>query len=125
MKPTRRKLLKEELPAASEPKRVAKPRTLLEQHLILQHKENLKTLPSESEKIMYKAGQALASIIPAVPVEPAGADGHKAEDVLEALYESIEHGDLYLSMANRIVAELEKPVRERNEQLRQKIIKTP
>ncbi len=74
---------------------------------------------------MYKAGQALASIIPAVPVEPAGADGHKAEDVLEALYESIEHGDLYLSMANRIVAELEKPVRERNEQLRQKIIKTP
>jgi hypothetical protein len=125
MKLTQKKLSEENQLEKSDPKRLAKPVRLTKQEIILQHKLNKSQLKSDAEKFAYEAGRAAAEISLATNCDASPAGKNKAEDVLEAIYESIEAGDIYISTANRILNELEKPVRQRIGQLRKKLLRKP
>lgn len=119
----RKKQIEENQLEKSEPKRLAKAVPLIKKQIILQHKLKKSQLKSDAEKFAYEAGRAAAELftVASSKGDCDGEDEYKAEDILSSIYESIEDGSVDLLNANRIVAELKKPLQQRNNQLRIKI----
>ena len=93
---------------------------LVDQEKLLRLEKAKSTLKSVAEKIVFEVGVGAAdklhTQLPMQKWEPANS--HKAEEVMAALYQSIEARSLDVDSANGIVAELKKIVQQRIDKLR-------
>ncbi len=125
MNTPRKKQSEENQLKKSEAKRPAKVVPLIKQQTILQHELKKMRLKSDAEKFAYVAGRAAAELSLSASCDEPRTEGYQAEEILAAVYDSLEAGEIYLVNANRILSELEQPLRQRNDQMRKKLLLKP
>lgn len=121
MNPTQKNQLEENLLERNKPRRAAKPVPLIKQEIVLKHNQKKGNLKTDAEKFAYEAGRAAAELFQPAKGDDLPAEGNQAADILDTIYNGIESGEIYLVTANRILKELERPLRKRNDQLQKKV----
>ncbi len=122
MKPTRKNQAEENPAEERMPKRTPQTVSLIKQEIILLNKQQKERLKSDAEKFAHEVGRAAAELFQPEKNDAPPCEGNNAEDILAAIYNSIEAGEIYVSHANRIRRELERPLRQRNDQLRKETL---